>query len=231
MTSMHRIIATSKVVIIGFFSLVIISNGENSSSEDSSSPKENCMTEYDVDSKSCNLSDLPIPGLEAICDRVGLNMHTLMFPDMDEERVALGDKLDETRTKADYVEAATQCLLIEQEMERMLEDDPEALDSLEKELLDKDDSMLAEVIADVLGQNAELTKQLEDEIKNDNPELHKVLLEELGEGETLSSRLDILADVVTVMLKDDDTFLDMLEEELMEKIDVKSIDTSDVLDI
>ena len=121
--------------------------------------------------------------------------------------------------------------------------------------------MLAEVIADVLGQNTELTKQLvscfpcleflftifnvfklcniichyfrheqEDEIKNDNPELHKVLLEELGEGETLSSRLDILADVVTVMLKDDDTFLDMLEE-LMEKNDVKSIDTSDVLDI
>ena len=219
------------------------------------------MTEYDVDSKSCNLSDLPIPGLGAICNRVGLNMHTLMFPDMDEERVALGDKLDKTRTKADYVEAATQCLLIEQEMERMLEDDPEALDSLEKELLDKDDSMLAEVIADVLGQNTELTKQLvscfpcleflftifnvfklcniichyfqheqDDEIKNDNPELHKFLLEELGEGETLSSRLDILADVVTVMLKDDDTFLDMLEE-LMEKNDVKSIDTSDVLDI
>ena len=123
-----------------------------------------CVTEEDLDFESCNLKDLQIPALEAICDRLGLNMEEHMFPYMFEDDDADEGKGERSatveRSKEDYEEAALQCLTIEEEMERMLEEDPDALEELERQLMADDPSLLAEIVADVLAESPDLIKEL-----------------------------------------------------------------------
>lgn len=120
-----------------------------------------CVSEEDLDFESCNLKDLSIPALEDICDRLGLNMESHMFPYLFDDDSEDGESSEtKERTKEDYIEAAIQCLTIEEEMDRMMEEDPEALEALERQLISEDPSLLAEIVADILAQNPDLIKEL-----------------------------------------------------------------------
>lgn len=201
--------------------------------EDGSVTGKQCLTENDLDPDSnCSVDDLPIPGLEEICNRLGLNMHTHMFPSMFEEEydsILFNEDAESNeedlvlpeRKREDYIEAAKQCIAIEEELERMLEEDPDALEELERELLQNDPELLSEVVADVLAQNPDLIAELEEEIKAEDPELYKAIMEELEEGQSLADRSDILAEIVSIMLEDDPSLYEQLDgefDELLQQI-------------
>ena len=54
----------------------------------------------------------------------------------------------------------------------------------------------------------------EDELRKEDPILFQEILDELGEGQTLADRPEILAEVVAIMLEEDPDLLEKLDEEL-----------------
>jgi len=167
MSTFHFLSHTIFVILLLSTCLFSILETGNATSETTTTP---CLTEDDVNGESCKYDDLSILALEAICERLGLDVQEHMFPymfDDDDEVEASASSSEDLkeeekvlRTKDDYVAAAIQCLTIEDEMERMLAEDPEALEELERQLMVEDPSMLAEVVADVLAQSPELLQEL-----------------------------------------------------------------------
>jgi len=71
-------------------------------------------------------------------------------------------------------------------------------------MLEDDPGLLHEVMQDILKQDPELIAQLEQELKDD-PAMYAELFGESGEVgfEGLADRPDILAELISIMLKDD----------------------------
>ena len=54
----------------------------------------------------------------------------------------------------------------------------------------------------------------EEELQKEDPILFQEIIEELGEGQTLADRPEILAEIVAIMLEEDPDLLEKLDEEL-----------------
>uniref|UniRef100_A0A7S4QYN0 Uncharacterized protein n=1 Tax=Ditylum brightwellii TaxID=49249 RepID=A0A7S4QYN0_9STRA len=171
--------------------------------------------------EECTLENLPSTALESICSRIGLDLEMHVFPylfeeeeEEREESPAVTSYTKRDRSHADYVLAAKECLSIEEETERMMTEDPEAMAELERAMLAEDPALLAEIVADVLAKSPDLVAELEVELAKEDPELFAELMKELSEGQTLADRPEILAELVALMLADDPDMLDKLDEEV-----------------
>ncbi len=114
-------------------------------------------------------------------------------------------------THEDFVRGAEECLLIEDEMNRLESEDPDYLAQLEREALVDEPDIVAEIVADVLKQDNILLKEIATKLTSDVPELVNDMSSMLGEGEKLENRPDIVGLIVAQLLSDDQN-LDILDE-------------------
>lgn len=184
-----------------------------------------CETEEDLDFETCDLKDLKDDVLVGICNRIGLDMTTHVLPYLLEEEGEdkIGDSYVEdaptkTYTHEEYVLGADECLLIEDEMHQLEEDDPEYLAQLEREALAEDPEVVAEIVADVLKQDEKLLKEISAKLLEDSPEVVKEMEGMLGEGEKLESRPDVVGFIVAKLLGEENNLdlLDNFDEALAE---------------
>mmetsp|Transcript_19563 Transcript_19563/g.40984 ORF Transcript_19563/g.40984 Transcript_19563/m.40984 type:complete len:260 (-) Transcript_19563:204-983(-) len=203
-----------------------------SSSSDETKNSYQCQSEIDLDFETCNLSDLSTEALREICDRIGLDVETHVLPylyddDADPHADSLSNnnnnedeetKPPKTYTHADYIKAAEECLLIEEEMERLAAEDPEMLDQLEREALAQDPEILADVISDILSQDDSLLKEIVDKLSKEKPDLMSDIEKEglLEEGETLGDRPDVVGYFLATLLSEDPSLLDEFDALLSE---------------
>lgn len=152
-----------------------------------------------------------------ICNRLGLDMVEHVLPyllDEDEEKPNEGEEgnaASKTYTHEDYVRGAEECLLIEEEMIQMEEDDPDYLAQLEREALAEDPELVAGIISDVLKQDDKLLKEITSKLLKDTPDVVKEMEGMLGEGEELESRPDVVGFIIAKLLSDEEN-LELLDE-------------------
>ena len=165
-------------------------------------PAAKCESEEDLDFVTCDLKHLSKEALQSICTRVGLDLEKHIFPILDAEIGGIDDDASSEveRSIEEYVWAAHECLLIEDEVDEMEDEDPEGLEALEMAMLEDDPALLAEVISDVLESNPALLQDLEEELKREDPEHYQGMIEELAEGESLIDRPELVADLIALML-------------------------------
>ena len=174
-------------------------------------PAVKCESEEDLDFTSCDLKHLSKEALRSICTRVGLDLEEHIFPILDAEIGGIDDDYDEDddgdasrpkveRSREEYIWAAHECLLIENEVDEMEDEDPELLEELEMAMLEEDPALLAEVVKEVLESNPTLLEDLEEELKREDPEQYRAMIEELSEGESLIDRPELVADLISLML-------------------------------
>jgi len=157
--------------------------------------------------------------MQDICNRIGLDMISHVLPylldDDESEQIETGDDGGSTSieiyTHEDFVRGAEECLLIEDEMNRLEKEDPEYLAQLEREALEDDPDIVAEIVADVLKQDDTLLKEIASQLMSDVPELMNEMNVMLGEGEKLEDRPDVVALLVAQLLSDEHN-LDILDE-------------------
>jgi len=108
-----------------------------------------CETEDDLDFEICGLFDMKDEVLFDICDRIGLSMEEHVLPYLFEDDETGDDpgsssdvSASRVYTHEEYVRGAEECLLVEKEMSELGEDD---LDNLEREALEDDPELLAQV--------------------------------------------------------------------------------------
>lgn len=166
------------------------------------------------------VSSLSFDLVQDICNRIGLDMLSHVLPYLldgeetegneprEEEGAAL---VPQAYTHKDFVQGAEECLLIEDEMNRLEKDDPEFLAQLEREALMDDPDLVAEIVADVLKQDATLLNEIASKLMSDVPELVKEMNGILGEGEKLVNRPDVVGLIVAQLLSDEQN-LDILDE-------------------
>ncbi len=209
-------------------------NQQSSSTEDEVKKTYQCQSEIDLDFETCTLSDLSTDALREICDRIGLDVETHVLPYLyDDDADPFADSLSDnnqnddedegkkppkTYTHEDYIKAAEECLLIEDEMERLAAEDPEMLDRLEREALAQDPEILADVISDILGQDDSLLKEIVEKLLGEKPELMEDIEKEglLEEGETLGDRPDVVGYFLATLLSEDPDLLDEFDALLSE---------------
>jgi hypothetical protein len=192
-----------------------------------------CKTIDDVDEETCKMEDLSVDALREVCGNLGLNVEEQVFPYLfdDESEGEDSDSKEsksipsKERTHADYVQAALECLSIEEEMEDlMLDEDEDTLTSfLEEEMMGQDPGMLSEIMSELLMNDPNLLAQIEQQIKEEDPELYQQLIDELNEdkgGDLLSSlkdRPDLVAEVLTQMIMDDPSILEDFDVDTAEE--------------
>lgn len=202
-----------------------------------------CEKEEHLELDGCTLTDLPDSALKSICDRIGLDVETHVFPYLFENEqygeggdssTNAGGEVEVTKrehTHLDYVKAAEECFLIEQEMDRLSLEDPDLMEALEREALEDDPELLAEVIADVLAQDPSLMDELIDKMSKDAPEVLIEMMSVLdaegeyesiedmgssisnegGEMQQLKKRPDLVGYFVATMLSENPDLLDELD--------------------
>ena len=162
--------------------------------------------------------------IQDICNRIGLDMVSHVLPYLLDEEESEGnepddgggDALPKIYTHEDFVRGAEECLLIEDEMNRLEKDDPEYLAQLEREALEEDPDIVAEIVADVLKQDETLLKEIATKLLSDVPELVTEMNIMLVEGEQLEDRPDIVGLIVAQLLSDEQNLdiLDVFDESL-----------------
>jgi len=158
----------------------------------------------DVDLVHCDLADLSITELRRICHLVGLDTENEVFPYLfGEQRVSIA-KNGNTPHKADYIIAAKECLGLKEEMEIMIRQEQD----LEKNLLQEDPGLLAEVMSNIVTSDPQLYEKILEYMKREEPELYEELEEEAG------SSLD--GNFSNSILK---SFFQMNEDEAEDEID------------
>ena len=173
-----------------------------------------CATEDDLDFESCNLIDLSDEVLSGICNRIGLDMVEHVLPTIvdDEESTEEGNIV---YTHEQYAIGAEECLMVEAEMDRLAEEDPEELERMEREAMADDPEILGEIIADVLEQDAKLLSDVSAKIKDavEHEDIVQEISDEmLNEGEKLEDRPDVLGYLVATIIVEDHYFLDEFDE-------------------
>ncbi len=216
----------SQFVTIAAAALILLAHGRSAaaSEEDGdddgiASPPPSavkCETEEDLDFSTCDLKHLTREALQDICSRVGLDLQEHIFPILDaeigvDERAAGGGG---ERTIEEYVWAAHECLLIENEVDEMEDEDPEGLEALERAMLEENPQLLAEIIEEVLESNPQLLHDLEEELKKEDPNHYQGMIEELSEGESLLDKPELIADLVSLMLAENPAVIDQIDEDI-----------------
>lgn len=176
----------------------------------------NKITDITTDSDDCSLKDLPDAELQKQCENLGLDITSVLL-DMTEdgddgtEQDALRDgsyKLEHE----DYIKAAYVCMRIEEDLAKMIEEDPDQLLRMEQEMMQEDPEMMIEVITDVLVQSPELMDELIEDLLKEDPDLMLELTNQLEEGERLQDRPDVMAGLVAYMLQSNDDFMEELDK-------------------
>mmetsp|Transcript_16754 Transcript_16754/g.25639 ORF Transcript_16754/g.25639 Transcript_16754/m.25639 type:complete len:241 (+) Transcript_16754:83-805(+) len=167
-----------------------------------------CLTEDDLDFDSCDLDDLPMEELRAICERIGLDFEHHLSPYLFREEEETEDDhlpVDEW-TYSHYVDAAYECLLIEEQTYLMYDDNPDSLRSIEHRLLTSDRSFIASLVTEVLTNQPHLVPELEEELQREEPELHQQLITDLH-GDSLADRPELLGELLSIVLVEDPEIL------------------------
>ena len=189
-----------------------------------------CETEDDLDFEGCNLIQLSDQVLTDICNRIGLDMEEHVLPTIIDDD-DMGEK--KAYTHEHYALGAEECIMVEAEMERLVEEDPEELERMEREAMAEDPDILAEIIADVLQQDAKLLKDVAAKIKDavDHADIVKDITENmLNEGDKLEDRPDILGYLVASIMVEDPEFLDEFDAQLSEDLFEEGFDYEDDFD-
>ena len=189
-----------------------------------------CETEDDLDFEGCNLIQLSDQVLTDICNRIGLDMEEHVLPTIIDD-ADMGEK--KAYTHEHYALGAEECIMVEAEMERLAEEDPEELERMEREAMAEDPDILAEIIADVLQQDAKLLKDVAAKIKDavDHADIVKDITENmLNEGDKLEDRPDILGYLVASIMVEDPEFLDEFDAQLSEDFFEEGFDYEDEFD-
>jgi hypothetical protein len=193
------------LLTICLFNLFFVANGDGE-----------CETEDDLDFETCDLKHLKDNVLRDICNRIGLDMeeHVLAFlydEEEGEQSIDEGGTTTRTYTHEDFVKGAEECLMIEDEMDQLEEDDPDYLAQLERDALESDPEVVAEIVADVLKQDSALLKDIASKLTTDAPEIVKEMEAMMEEGEKLEDRPDIVGYIIADLLAEDPD-LDILDE-------------------
>mmetsp|Transcript_23159 Transcript_23159/g.49559 ORF Transcript_23159/g.49559 Transcript_23159/m.49559 type:complete len:231 (+) Transcript_23159:138-830(+) len=186
-----------------------------------------CETEEDLDFDSCDLKDLKDEVLTEICNRIGLDMDGHVLPYLHEDEGEKsgddGDATTRTYTHEDFVRGAEECLMIEDEIDQLEEEDPDYLEKLERDALMDDPEIVAEVIADVLKQDesSQLLKDIASKLVTDAPQIVKEIEGMLGEGEKLEDRPDVVGYIIAKLLSEQEhvDILGELDEALAELVE------------
>ena len=186
-------------------------------------PATKCESEEDLDFVTCDLKHLSKEALRSICTRVGLDLEKHIFPILDAEIGGDNDasSSEVERSTEEYIWAAHECLLIEDEVDEMEDEDPEGLEALEMAMLEDDPALLAEIISDVLESNPALLQDLEEELKREDPEHYQGMIEELAEGESLIDRPELVADLIALLLAEnpDMALIDEIDDHIAHDTD------------
>ncbi|KAL7482954.1 hypothetical protein ACHAW6_008605 [Cyclotella cf. meneghiniana] len=201
----------SKLFFLSFCQLLIlqITNAE-------------CETEQDLDFQSCDLIHLSDEALNDICHRIGLDLKSHVLPTllgMDEDgEVGVGEVKERAYTHEDYVRGAEECLMIEDEVNRLEDEDPEFLEQLEREALLEDPDMFAEMISQIISKDESLLKEITAKLAEDN-DIMTEIRSMLEENEKLEERPDVLGRLLAKYLSEDPSLLDEFDElfELVEE--------------
>ena len=140
--------------------------------------------------------------------------HVLAFlydEEEGEQSIDEGGTTTRTYTHEDFVKGAEECLMIEDEMDQLEEDDPDYLAQLERDALESDPEVVAEIVADVLKQDSALLKDIASKLTSDAPEIVKEMEAMMEEGENLEDRPDIVGYIIADLLAEDPD-LDILDE-------------------
>mmetsp|Transcript_14418 Transcript_14418/g.33533 ORF Transcript_14418/g.33533 Transcript_14418/m.33533 type:complete len:212 (+) Transcript_14418:90-725(+) len=174
-----------------------------------------CETEDDLDFDICGLVDMKDEVLFDICDRIGLSMEEHVLPFLFEDDENSGDP--RSYSHEEYVRGAEECLLVENELSQLGEDE---LDSLEMEALEDDPELLAQVITDVLKQDDMLLREIAYKLETDGASKQAVLqVADLLSGEQLENRADVVGFLLAELLQDNPNILDEFDEAIAALLD------------
>lgn len=178
----------------------VLADGGEGGQQEQPSEQNQCLVEEDLDFETCNVDDLPIDSLKAICTRLGLDMEENILSYLleeedegeasaDQEKAAANP--DKEYTRENYVAGAYECLLIEQEMYEMEDEgmNPE-------DFLAEDPEFLADIVKQMIEADPNIIKEVEEELKQEEPEFWNELSKKLKEGETLKDRPDLMAELL-----------------------------------
>jgi hypothetical protein len=135
-----------------------------------------CETVDHLDFDHCKPDQLPISELKTLCQLVGLNVERDVFPVLL-ARKKTTEQVEPTR--ADYVAAAYECILIAEETDSH---------TLLNEVLQESPDMLAEIVTDLLKQHPGLVEGLVRELKRHDPRLFA----SINEHDLIEGRQSIL---------------------------------------
>eukprot|EP00956_Cyclotella_meneghiniana_P005064 scaffold6277_cov54-Cyclotella_meneghiniana.AAC.3 len=175
-----------------------------------------CLTERDLDFEACDLVHLSESALSDICDRIGLDLEGHVLPalvtEIDEgENEGVGDSKNRDFTHHDYVRGAEECLMIEDEMIRLQDEDPDLIRQLEREALEEDPDTFADMITQIISNDKVLLKEITEKLAEDE-ELMADAKEMLEMGETLETRPDVIGFLFAKYLAEDPSLLDEFDE-------------------
>ena len=184
--SFHTPLFTSKLLLLLLTIFVITGKTQG----------ESCEALTDVNGETCTLNDLTDEALMTACTNINLEMEAVLAAEAEES----GLEPKETYTHEDYVKGAALCLQIEEDLARMLEEDPDALLKMEREMMQNNPEVMLSTITEVFQSDPKLIDDLIEELKRDGEEIYEQLLNELGEGETFHDRPELVAGLVVHML-------------------------------
>lgn len=126
--------------------------------------------------------------------------------DEEEEGVISPEGEDATReyTHDEYVKGAEECLMIEDEMNQL---DDEDLEDLEHEALADDPELVAQIITDMLKQDEKLLSEVTLALEKGAPHAHKdmqYMLEEGGAAEDHMSRAEAAGYAIAKLLSEEE---------------------------
>mmetsp|Transcript_1837 Transcript_1837/g.2526 ORF Transcript_1837/g.2526 Transcript_1837/m.2526 type:complete len:232 (-) Transcript_1837:543-1238(-) len=217
--------------ILFFLCLIFLTASQESINEVEVNDKASCENLSDLDFEQCKPEDLQIPALKSICENIGLDIETDVFPFLFEEESesenedgAPPAKLDREFNHDDYVTAAYECIAVAEQddheeafIEAILEEDPEVLQVIIKEVMESSPGTVEDLVK-------EITKEFPD------------ILSELSEGQTFLDSPVLVVMIIKALLYEEeifdwDGFLDNYNfEDNLAEFDISDGDFSDLIE-
>mmetsp|Transcript_8057 Transcript_8057/g.11700 ORF Transcript_8057/g.11700 Transcript_8057/m.11700 type:complete len:225 (+) Transcript_8057:156-830(+) len=187
-------------------SLFLLATSQDALNEDVIDEKKFCEQPDDLDFERCKPENLQIPALKTICENIGLDAETDVFPFLFEEEDvkedgALLQKLDREFVHADYVAAAYECISVAEESDHE--------EAFIQAILEEDPAVLQVIIKEVMESSPGTIEGLIKEFTMEFPDIEA----ELSEGETFLDSPVLVVMIIKALLHEDtifdwDAFLD-----------------------
>ena len=186
-----------------------------------------CETVDDLDFKHCNVDDLDIPSLKEVCRRVGLDLELEVLPHILDQPLPKKDKDSTTTstettttteyTREDYIEAAYECLLIEEAAEDGLDlpygqdDDDEMYFQYDHDGMEEGEQsaeeMMATLMTNVMAHHPELVQEVVDEVREVHPDVWASVEAQVDGGRSLLEHPDIMQRFLDLLEQDEEAML------------------------